>query len=151
MRQELRVDVQLANTAGDQLGELAAEVEDDDRVRLDGSVAGGSLRSRRVERGLEIGLDLGVIGGEDAVAGVRGLAVDGLAALGWRGRWLRWCRLGPDLRLGLGFTSISSAISSAGCGSSTTIDRPPPRSASDKSTGADPQSRFRIASAAMSK
>ena len=40
--QELRVDVQLADAARDELGELAAEVEDDDRVGLDGSVVGGS-------------------------------------------------------------------------------------------------------------
>ena len=36
VRDQLRVDVQLADAAGDQLGELAAEVEDDDRVGLGG-------------------------------------------------------------------------------------------------------------------
>ena len=35
-----------------------------------------SLRRSGVERLLEVRLDLGVVGGEDAVAGVRGLPVD---------------------------------------------------------------------------
>jgi hypothetical protein len=34
-----------------------------------------------MQRGLEIRLDLGVIGGKDAMAGVGRLAVDGLAAV----------------------------------------------------------------------
>ena len=45
-----------------------------------GRSSSGSIRRWRVERRLEVGLDLGVVGGEDAVAGVRRLAVDGLAA-----------------------------------------------------------------------
>ena len=80
VRQELRVDVQLPNATGDQLGELAAEVEDDDRVGLDRSVVVRSIGRWRLERRLEVGLYLRVIGGEDSVAGVRRLAVDGLAA-----------------------------------------------------------------------
>ena len=77
------------------------------------------------------------------MARVRRLAVDGLAALGRGCR--RWLRARP------GSASVSTSISSAGCGSSTTIDRPPPRSACGSLPGADPQSRFRIASAAISK
>ena len=45
-------------------------------------VVGRAIRGRRLERRLEIGLDLGVVGGEDAMAGVGRVAVDGLAALG---------------------------------------------------------------------
>src|SRR3954463_13207488 len=71
-----------ADAAGDQLGELAAEIEDDDGVRLApvGPVARSSDGRRRLERRLEIGLDLGVVGGEDAMTGVRRLSVDGLPA-----------------------------------------------------------------------
>ena len=75
--------MELADAAGDELGELAAEVEDDDGVGgpiVAGRSAAAPLRGGRVERGLEVGLDLGVVGGEDAVAGVGRLAVDGLAA-----------------------------------------------------------------------
>ena len=90
MRQELGVDVQLADAARDQLGELAAEVEDDDGAGASSArwCAGRSSAERsgrgRVERGLEVGLDLGVIGGEHAMAGVGRLAVDGLAAIAFR-------------------------------------------------------------------
>ena len=75
--QQLRVDVELADAPGDQLGELAAEVEDrDEALALAGGVIGrGPLRSGCVERGLEIRLDLGVVRGEDTVARVGGLAV----------------------------------------------------------------------------
>ena len=81
MRQELRVDVELADAARDQLGELAAEVEDGDdpALRGRGPVARGAVRSGRVQRRLEIGLDLGVVRCKDTVAGVGGLTVDGLA------------------------------------------------------------------------
>ena len=85
--QELGVDVELADATGDELGELTAEIEDHDgtigraigvgRGRLGGAVGGW-----RLERRLEVGLHLGVIGGEDTVPGVRRLAVDGLAPLG---------------------------------------------------------------------
>ena len=92
VRQQLRVDVELADAAGDELGELAAEVEDDDRVGLgrarlpagDGSPGTIDLRTLGrpgVEGDLEVGLDLGVVRGEHAVACVGGLAVDGRAAL----------------------------------------------------------------------
>ena len=90
-RQQLRVDVELADAPGDQLGVLAAEVEDDDGVGLGrrrlaardaraGNVEVGTLGRRGVEGDLEVGLDLGVVGRQDAVTGVGGLAVDGLAA-----------------------------------------------------------------------
>ena len=89
---ELGVDVELADPARDELGELAAEVEDDDGVRFAACRApararrrpdglGRSLGAGCLERRLEVGLDLGVVGGEDPVAGVGDLAVDGLAAL----------------------------------------------------------------------
>ena len=45
-----------------------------------GSSSGARVRRRRVERYLEIGLDLGIIGREHAVAGIGGLAVNCLAA-----------------------------------------------------------------------
>ena len=86
VREQLGVDVELADAASDQLGELAAEVEDDDRsghrgrgailLVVDGAIGGWCL-----ERGLEIGLDLRVVRGEDAMAGVGRVAVDGLAAV----------------------------------------------------------------------
>lgn len=80
MGQQLGVDVQLSDAAGDELRELRAEVEDDDRV---GSFRGlrGARRRRSVQRLLEIGLDLDVVGGQDAMAGVGRLAVDGATAL----------------------------------------------------------------------
>ena len=92
VRQQLRVDVELADAAGDQLGELAAEVEDDDgpgrpRSPVAGLVVRRAVGGRRLERGLEIGLDLGVVGGQDAMSGIGGLAVDRLAAV--RGIWSR--------------------------------------------------------------
>jgi hypothetical protein len=68
--------MQLAHAARDQLGELAPEVQDDDRVGLGWDIA-GALWGRRVERLLEVGLDLGVVRREDPVTGVRCLAVDG--------------------------------------------------------------------------
>ena len=85
--QQLRVDVQLAHAACDELRELAAEVEHDDAVgRLRRAVDRWAGRRavafgrRRVEGDLEVRLDLGVVGREDAVAGVGRLAMDGLAA-----------------------------------------------------------------------
>ena len=81
VRQQLRVHVQLADAAGDELGKLAAEVENGDGPgRGGGAFVGGSTLGRgRVERGLQVGLDLGVIGGQDAMPGVGRLAVDRLA------------------------------------------------------------------------
>jgi hypothetical protein len=86
--------MELAHAAGDELGELAAEVEDHDRVGLfrlwraggagTGAVLCRALGRRRVERHLEVGLDLGVVRRENAMAGVGRLAMDGLAALGAR-------------------------------------------------------------------
>ena len=86
MGQQLGVDVQLAHAAGDELRELGAEVEDRDDARLrddggDRRVAGGAVGGGGVERDLEVGLDLGVVGGQDPVAGVGRLAVDRLAPL----------------------------------------------------------------------
>jgi hypothetical protein len=88
VRDELGVHIQLADAAGDQLGQLAPEVEDDDGTRFDGGGSGNGRAVRRggVERRLEIGLDLGVVGGEHAVPCIGRLAVDGLAPLR-RGRW----------------------------------------------------------------
>ena len=88
--QQLRVDIELADAARDELGELAAEVEDDDGLAVvgvgrGGAIGGRAIRGGRLERGLEVGLDLGVVRGKDPVAGVRGLAVDGLAAPRRRG------------------------------------------------------------------
>ena len=83
--QQLRVDVEFAHAPRDELGELAAEVEDDDGLAVVG-IRGGraivrrTVRGGRLERGLEVGLDLGVVRGEDPMAGVGRLTVDGLAA-----------------------------------------------------------------------
>ena len=83
VRKELRVDVELADAAGDELGELAAEVEDDDGVGLgrarlaagDGAPRPIELRALGrpgVEGDLQVRLDLGVVRGEHAVARVGG-------------------------------------------------------------------------------
>ena len=62
-------------------------VEDDDAVGRLGrspdrrSIVARPFRGRGSERDLEIGLDLRIIGREDAVTGVGGLTMDGLAAL----------------------------------------------------------------------
>jgi hypothetical protein len=82
MRQELRIHVQLAYATRDELGELAAEVEHRHGVRVLRSFGLDALRRWRVERLLEVCLDLGVVGGEDPVAGVRRLAVDRAPAIG---------------------------------------------------------------------
>ena len=80
--QQLRVDVELADAPGDELCELAAEIEDDDGLAVVGVGRGGAIRGRtvgggRLERGLEVGLDLGVVRGKHPVAGVA------LARRGW--------------------------------------------------------------------
>ena len=67
----------LADPSRDQLCELAPEVQDGHGVRLLGRLGLDALRRRRVECLLEVRLDLGVVGSEDAVPGIRGLAVDG--------------------------------------------------------------------------
>ena len=46
VRQELGVDVELAHAARDELGELAPEVEDHDRVGLAAAAAGGRSSAR---------------------------------------------------------------------------------------------------------
>jgi hypothetical protein len=84
VRQELRVHVQLADASRDELRELAAEIENRDGIRSLGRLGLDALGRWGVQRLLEVGLDLGVVGGEDAVPGVRGLAVDRAAALGLR-------------------------------------------------------------------
>ena len=86
--QELRIDVQLADAARDELGELAAEIEDGHgagcrRDRADGAIVRRPVGGRGVQRGLEIGLHLGVVGGQDAMARVGRLAVDRLASRLW--------------------------------------------------------------------
>ncbi len=86
VREQLGVDVELAHSASDELGELAAEVEDDDGPGYRGRgatllVVGGAIGGWGLERGLEIGLDFRVVRGEDAMAGVGRVAVDGLAAV----------------------------------------------------------------------
>ncbi len=84
--------MQLADASGDELGELAAEVEDHDRVGLgrarlptgDGSAGTIDLRALGrpgIQGDLQVRLDLGVVGGEDAVARVGSLPVDSGAAL----------------------------------------------------------------------
>ena len=74
-REQLGVDVELPDPARDELRELAAEVQDGDGVGglVDGGrwpVRGVALRGGRVERDLEVRLDLGVVGREDTVARV---------------------------------------------------------------------------------
>jgi hypothetical protein len=82
MWQQLGIDVELADPAGDELGELAAEVEDDDRSGgRRGGIWAGAIRGRGVQCGLEVGLDLRIVRCEDAVPGIGRLTVDGLAAL----------------------------------------------------------------------
>jgi len=76
VREKLAVDVQLAHATGDQLRELAPEVQDDDRIGLGRDLL-RTLRRRRVKRLLEVRLDLGVVRGQDPMAGVRRLAMDG--------------------------------------------------------------------------
>ena len=84
--------MELADAAGNELGQLAAEVEDDDRVGLGrarlpaGNGSPGTIDLRTlgrpgVEGDFEVGLDLGVVRGKHAVARVGGLPVDGRAAL----------------------------------------------------------------------
>ncbi len=93
--------------------ELPREVEDGDDPRLgdgrrDGRWIGrGPGRDRRVERDLEVRLDLRVVRTEDAMAGVRQLPVDGLPALrvrtrpaGLRGGFLVLLRFGQRPLLG---------------------------------------------------
>jgi hypothetical protein len=86
VRQQLRVDIQLPHPPRDELGELAAEVQHHDRLaalvgRAGRLILRRSIRTRRLQRGLEVGLHFRVVGGEDPVAGIRGRTVDGLAAL----------------------------------------------------------------------
>ena len=83
VRDELRVDVQLPDPPSDELGVLAAEVQDEHGIGLgDGGMVGRGPRGcRGLERGLEVGLDLGVVRGQHAVTRVGRVAVDRLAAL----------------------------------------------------------------------
>ena len=89
VRQELGVDLHLAHAPGDELGRLAAEVQDHDRVglatrrgrRLIGCLA---LGGRSAERRLEVGLHLRVVGRQHTVAGVGRFAMDRLAATSGR-------------------------------------------------------------------
>jgi len=76
VRQQLAVDVQLSYAASYQLGELAPEVQDYDGIGL-GRILPAALRGWCVERLLEVRLDLGIVRCEDAMAGIRRLAVDG--------------------------------------------------------------------------
>jgi hypothetical protein len=101
VRQQLRVDVELADAAGDQLGELGSEIQHRDHAglglhRSDRRIRGRAVRRRRVERDLQVGLDLGIVWREHAVAGIRRLAVHGLATVAGRLRH----RLLLILRLG---------------------------------------------------
>ena len=90
--QELRVDMQLPDAPRNQLRVLAPKVEDHDGVGLapaalptgdgpTGAVDRGAFGRGRIERGLEVGLHLRVVRGEDTMAGVGELSVNGLAAL----------------------------------------------------------------------
>ena len=73
VRQEHRIDVQLPDPSGDELGVLAAEVEHDDRLRIRRLVV--QPLHRPVEGLLEVGLDLEVVRGQDAMPGIRRLAM----------------------------------------------------------------------------
>ncbi|MBP1705305.1 MAG: Bacterial Ig-like domain (group 3), partial [Chloroflexi bacterium] len=110
-RQKLGVDVELAHAAGDELCVLAAEVENDDGVgngagldrgfvapvdRAAGDVRLRSLGSGCVEGDLQVRLDLGVVGGQHAVPGVRRLAMHGPAALPYRALVVVRGRAGGD-------------------------------------------------------
>jgi hypothetical protein len=88
VREELGVHVQLTDATRNELGELAPEVEHHDGIGLLGRLGLDALRRGCMERLLEVGLDLGVVGGEDAVTGVGGLPVDGAPALLRRSPWL---------------------------------------------------------------
>ena len=131
VREQLRVDVELTDAPRDELGELAAEVEDDDRAGFcrGAALARCAVGCRRVERRLEIGLDLRVVRGEHAMPGVGRLAVDGLAPLFRRDRHVR--------RLGFLVDRVRHARSR------------PPRAVAPSLPGA--QAWFRIASAAFAK
>jgi hypothetical protein len=63
------------------LGGLSAKVKDDHAVRSLGLVSRRPNRCGRVEGDLEIGLNLGIVRRQDAVAGIRRLAVDCLTVL----------------------------------------------------------------------
>jgi hypothetical protein len=80
-RKQLRVDVQLAHAAGDQLRRLPAKVKDYDVVGREWLVVGRTLGWRRVERDLEVCLYLGIVGRKDAVSGIRRVPMNRLAAL----------------------------------------------------------------------
>ena len=83
VRYQLRVNVELTDSTRDQLRVLASEIEYDDGVGLGHGrgIRQRSIGRRRLEGGLEIGLDLGVVGGEHTMAGIRRVAVNGLAPL----------------------------------------------------------------------
>ncbi len=78
MGEQHRIDVQLPDPPRDELGVLPAEVEHDDRLRVRWLPFGPI--DRCMEGLLEVGLDLEVVRGQDAVPGIRLLAVDGPAA-----------------------------------------------------------------------
>ncbi len=89
--QQLGVDVELPDPASDELRELAAEVEDGDGAgglvgTRDGLVTPVPIRGGRVERDLEIRLDLGVVGCQDPVPRVGARR---------RARSCRVCAAGP--------------------------------------------------------
>ena len=81
MRQELRVDVEFPNSTRDELGELAAEVQHGHGVRLFRCLGRHAKGWRRVKCLLEVGLDFRIVRGEDAMARIGSLAMDGAAAL----------------------------------------------------------------------
>ena len=84
--QEFAVDIEFADPSRDELGELAAEVEDHDGLAILGVGGGGtvirrSVRAGGLQRRFEVGLHLGIVRGQDAMAGVGRLTVNGLATL----------------------------------------------------------------------
>ena len=81
MREQLGVDVQLADPPRDELCVLAAKVEDHHGVWLGLDAVRDPLGWGHVQRRFEVRLDLGIVRGQDAMTGVGELAVNRAPAL----------------------------------------------------------------------
>ena len=115
MREQLRIDVQLADSARDELRVLAPEIEDQDGIGSGFDAVRKAVRCRDAERRLEIRLDLGIVGGEDAMTGIGRLAVDRAPALlGRRAPMMAVWLLGPlaqsGRRCGVGVVSLAMRV-----------------------------------------